>query len=77
MLLTVLVHTCFYAYYNTCTESAVATVVRCWALDQRVAGSNPGWVAVYAFMGKMLNPDCLSQPREYKLVPVRVVHEYL
>ena len=33
------------------------------ALDQRVAGSNPKRVAVFAFLGKMLNLDCLSQPR--------------
>ena len=43
-------------------KSAVANVVRRWALDQRVAGSNPGRVAVFAFLGKMLNLDCLSPP---------------
>ena len=46
-------------------ESAVATTVMCWALDlyQRVVGSNLGGVAVFAFLGKMLNLDCLSPPR--------------
>ena len=44
-------------------ESAVAKVVRCWALDQRVAGTNPGRVIVFAFLGKMINLDCLTPPR--------------
>ena len=44
-------------------ESEVAKVVRCWALDQRVMSSNPGRVTVFAFLGKMLNLDCLSPPR--------------
>ena len=43
--------------------SVVAIVVRCWALHRRVAGSNTGRVAVFAFLGKKLNLDCLSRPR--------------
>ena len=38
-------------------------VVRRWALDQMVAGSNPGRAAMFAFLGKMLDLDCLSPPR--------------
>jgi hypothetical protein len=45
------------------TESTVAKVVRRWALDQRVVGSNPGQVTVFAFLGKMLNLDCPTPPR--------------
>ena len=41
-------------------ESVVAKVVRRWVLGQWVAGSNPGWAAVFAFMGKMLNLNCPS-----------------
>ena len=44
-------------------ESAVAKVVRRWALDERVAGSNLGRVTVFAFLGKMLAVDCLSPHR--------------
>ena len=44
-------------------ESVMAKVVRRWALDQRVAGSNPGRVIAFAFLGKMLNLDCLTPPR--------------
>ena len=48
------------------SESAVAKVVRRWSLDQRVAGSNSGRVAVFAFLGKMLTLHCLSSPgQEY------------
>ena len=45
-------------------RSVVAKVVRRWAHDQlRFAGSNPDWVAVFAFLGKTLSLDCLSPPR--------------
>ena len=52
-----------YSMYQSKYESAVAQVVRRWSLDQRVAGSCPGRVAVFAFLGKMLNLDCLCSPR--------------
>ena len=39
----------------------MAEVVRRWALDQRVVGI--GRVIVFAFLGKMLNIDCLTLPR--------------
>ena len=44
-------------------ESTVAEVVRRWALGRRVAGSISGRVIVFAFLGNMLNLDCLSLPR--------------
>ena len=50
-------------------QSLVAKVVRRWALDQRVIGSNPGRVTMSAFLGTMLNLDCLS--------PARSINGYL
>ena len=50
-------------------DSEVAKVVRRWSLDQRVVGSNPGRVAVFAILGRMLNIECLST-QVYKWVPV-------
>ena len=47
---------------QSCTESGVAKVVRHWALDQKVEGSNSGGVAVFAFLDKTLNLDCLPPP---------------
>ena len=44
-------------------ESVVAKVVRRrWALDHRVAGWNHGQVAVFEFLGKMLNLNASLHP---------------
>ena len=58
------VHVCM----HMSVESAVAKVVRFWVLEvgQRVVGSNPGRVAMFAFLGKMLNLEYLSPPRSMK-----------
>ena len=50
-------------------ENQVAKVVRRCALNQRVAGSNPGRVTVLHSLAKMLNLDCLS--------PIRCISWYL
>ena len=47
-------------------ESAVSKVVK--DVEQRVAGLNTGRVAVFAFLGKMLNFDCLS--------PLQCINDY-
>ena len=65
------------AMLYTCMESVVAEVVRCWTLDQRVVFSSPGWIAVLAFLSKVLNLHCLSAPRSMIGYPVNVVHEYM
>ena len=55
--------------FATNKSGAVVKVVMYWALEQRVTGSNPGRVIVFACLGKLLKLDFL--------IPHRCVDGYL